>query len=217
MNSVSFADWLLINEGKHFCHCGCGRQIKLLRQHFQKGKIPRWVPEHRSRRSPQEFMELFNSYIRRDVDGCWEWIGGKDALGYGRICYMGQEVLSHRQAYLLFVGEVPSDSFVLHSCDNPACVRPDHLRLGTHLDNMVDKIVRGRAAKKLTPEVVWQIISAVEIEGLSFRRAARRFGLNKLTISKIVRGENWSHVTGKEPSAVCMLGKHKALNKSSVR
>jgi len=82
-----------------------------------------------------------------DGDGCWLWKGAKVKDGYGSI-KVGQHALgAHRIAYLIQVGDIPLGASVLHSCDNPACVRPSHLFLGTQQDNMTDMILKGRGNK----------------------------------------------------------------------
>lgn len=82
-------------------------------------------------------------------DGCWEWIAGKDTDGYGRI-WVGKNKTAHTLAYELFNGPVEG-LHVLHTCDNPGCVNPDHLVLGTHSDNMRDKSVRKRVHGEKNP------------------------------------------------------------------
>lgn len=80
-------------------------------------------------------------------DGCWEWSGYRNERGYGftRVGGRGSRgVLAHRLSYMVNVGEIPDGLHVLHRCDNPACVRPDHLFLGTNLDNIRDRMAKGR-------------------------------------------------------------------------
>lgn len=75
---------------------------------------------------------------------CWLWTGCRDDQGYGRTWADGKSTNTHRLAYRLAHGEIPESAYVLHSCDNPPCVNPAHLRIGTQLDNMRDRSERGR-------------------------------------------------------------------------
>ncbi len=76
---------------------------------------------------------------------CWEWMGTKVNEKYGCFWINGKNELAHRVSYRLLRGEIPLNLLVCHKCDNPGCVRPDHLFVGTHLDNTMDMIVKGRS------------------------------------------------------------------------
>jgi len=76
--------------------------------------------------------------------GCWEWTGSIDKDGYGQIHLHGKTIRAHRFAYMLVNGETPDNKHVLHTCDNPACVNPNHLWLGTNQDNVDDRERKGR-------------------------------------------------------------------------
>src|SRR5688500_2653189 len=78
-------------------------------------------------------------------DGCWEWTGAKQPAGYGNFYFRGVVQLAHRVAWELANGPVAVGQHVLHRCDNPRCVRIEHLFLGTHADNMRDMLSKGRA------------------------------------------------------------------------
>lgn len=80
--------------------------------------------------------------------GCWLWTGEIGISGYGRFWAKNRKHRAHRFSYEAYKGEIPEGLIVLHSCDNPRCVNPDHLRVGTHYDNSQDKIARGRCNYK---------------------------------------------------------------------
>lgn len=81
--------------------------------------------------------------VKRTAD-CWSWTGYRDANGYGRLTVNHNAVLAHRLSWEIFCGPIPEDKRVLHHCDNPSCVRPDHLFLGTQVDNITDTVMKGR-------------------------------------------------------------------------
>jgi len=76
---------------------------------------------------------------------CWEWSAYRDGQGYGHFRGVTGRVQAHRQAWELTHGAIPAGMLVCHMCDNTACVRPEHLYIGTHADNMRDMVARGRA------------------------------------------------------------------------
>jgi hypothetical protein len=82
--------------------------------------------------------------IKKLESGCWEWLGAKDELGYGIIKVDGKTMATHRLSYALTNGFIPNGLLVLHKCDNPSCCNPDHLFVGTQLDNVWDSINKGR-------------------------------------------------------------------------
>ena len=76
--------------------------------------------------------------------GCWEWTGAKSRAGYGQFGYLGNWYRAHRVAYLVWRGPLKRGLYVCHRCDNPGCVRPSHLFLGTNSDNIRDSLTKGR-------------------------------------------------------------------------
>lgn len=105
----------------------------------------------------------FHGWIVED-NGCWVWLGKKDRKGYGGLQVKGKKVSAHRAAYEAWVGPIHEGLLVRHKCDNPPCINPAHLELGTHKENAEDKFSRGRGLvgdshpnSKLTSEVVRQI------------------------------------------------------------
>lgn len=84
--------------------------------------------------------------LRIDKTGpCWLWIGGRFDSGYGKVLRGAKKLRAHRVSYELYVAPIPEGMHVLHKCDNPPCVNPNHLFLGTHIDNMRDMERKGRA------------------------------------------------------------------------
>lgn len=84
-------------------------------------------------------------------DGCWEWQGTKGTFGYGVARAWKRQTTAHRRAWELWHGSIPEGVHVLHRCDNPPCVRPDHLFLGTPADNVMDMIAKGRRGRPAPP------------------------------------------------------------------
>lgn len=81
-------------------------------------------------------------------NGCWEWQGPKRGKGYGHTSWKHQDWNAHRLSYTLFKGKINNGLFVCHTCDNPACINPDHLWLGTNAANMLDARTKGRRPSK---------------------------------------------------------------------
>jgi hypothetical protein len=139
-------------------------------------------------------------------DGCWIWLGAKNKRGYGNFFYEGKYVAAHRVAYALHYGPIPDGLLVCHVCDNPSCVRLDHLFAGTPVENMMDKRLKGRAKPGdhrgehngravLTSE---QVV-AIRIRFAAGERAgdlAREFGVSRSQVLRIVRGQTWLDANG---------------------
>lgn len=158
-----------------------------------------------SRRSPLSDLELFSTHVERS-EGCWRWTGALDDKGYGVSSRRGvkpKKIRANRHAWLLNVGPIPDGLHVLHKCDNPPCVRPDHLFLGTNTDNCRDKIAKGREAahvrkgaghwaSKLTKQ---DVIAVRFLLAMGHRKVdlARAFGVSGTAIRYVEIGKNWGH------------------------
>ncbi len=113
---------------------------KLQRAAKTRGRINRSVRTVHPAGQRERFLGLASKAAKNK---CWLWIGCIDRCGYGKF-NLGKESLAHRIAWVLFRGNIPARMYVLHSCDNPSCVNPQHLFLGTQTDNMRDCIKKNR-------------------------------------------------------------------------
>lgn len=154
---------------------------------------------------PPDLIRRFWPKIRR-TRGCWEWTSSKNPRGYGLISqFQKNRWIAHRLSWVLHIGPIPKNKFVCHKCDNPGCVNPKHLFIGTHKENMLDRLRKGRTASgernaghKLTKSQVNKIRSIKTIHGLRKRsdgitRAdlAKKYGVHKETIHRVLRNEMW--------------------------
>lgn len=137
-------------------------------------------------------------------DGCWTWSErGRDKDGYGVFTVRhGKTARAHRFSYELEHGPLPKGVMVLHSCDNPPCVRPDHLFTGDAVINNRDCIAKGRgnrargervAGSKLTAEDV-RSVRAMRAGGVSHDVIAAKFGVCRASVTLLLNGATWSHV-----------------------
>lgn len=135
--------------------------------------------------------------------GCWIWTATKNRQGYGRIRSSGKTARAHRISWELANGPIPDGMDILHRCDNPACVNPAHLFLGTDDDNMRDKENKGRGnhavgmvhgRSKLTADQVREIRRLYSTGQYLQRELGKRFGVHQTTIGYICRRESWAHI-----------------------
>ncbi len=108
---------------------------------YPKGTQPSYKAK-RQKTSEQRFWEKVDK-----TGPCWNWTATKNNWGYGQFYEESAHILAHKWAYKTFIGPIPKGSVIRHSCDNPSCVNPQHLSLGTRQDNVDDAVKRGRLAK----------------------------------------------------------------------
>ena len=139
-------------------------------------------------------MNRFWKKVDKSGD-CWEWTAAKNRSGYGRFGVNGINKLAHR----VVMGD-PEGKCVLHHCDNPGCVNPDHLYIGDHADNAHDRSERGRGSHfhyyKLGAHEVLTIRSWYARGGHSYRTLSKIFGVTKRCIGDIIINKTWNHVGG---------------------
>lgn len=117
--------------------------------------------------------------------------------GYGRESRDGKRYASHRLAYADAYGPIPAGLHVCHRCDNPSCVNPEHLFLGTDTDNQADKKAKGRACRGETrplARLTAQAVAEIRQSSRSGRQLAKEYGVDRTTVDRARRVETWSHV-----------------------
>lgn len=141
---------------------------------------------------------LFNR-SRLAENGCWEWVGYFGSGGYGMMSRNGKNQRAHRISYEAYKGTISKGMVVRHTCDNPACINPDHLILGSQRDNVADREARNRrvvngeriGTSKLTEKDVLEIRASKE----SLDVLARRYDIDRSNVWVIRAGKSWRHLS----------------------
>jgi len=148
--------------------------------------------------TPDFFWALID---RSNLYGCWNWTASRNWQGYGQFTYEGTKWRAHRLAYLLTFPDWDRTAPLLHTCDNPGCCNPAHLKPGSIAENNADTRQRGRDAHgarngqaKLTDEKVIVILASSEKADV----LARRFGVDVTTVRNVRRGTYWKHIPRKD-------------------
>ena len=141
------------------------------------------------------------------TEGCWFWTGNKLLSGYGVMHVRGKDgsrdcqLRVHRLSYELHYGQIAEGMDVLHRCDNPACVRPDHLFVGSAGDNARDKVSKGRQARGethghslVTEAQVRELRSRFAAGGVTYKALGAEYGLSRSGATDIIKGKRWGHV-----------------------
>lgn len=160
------------------------------------------------RKSPEE--RFWEKVDVRGKDECWEWQARITTSGYGQFRFDPHKshMVAHRASWILANGEIPEGMLVCHKCDNRKCVNPNHLFLGTQLENMRDMISKGRqnyhkippkkgsanGSSKLTESQVKEIKEKLK-SGLSCCAIGREYGVANQLINSIKNGKFWTHVS----------------------
>lgn len=190
-----------------FCKCGCGQRTSIIKETrrsagYVKGEPYPFVRGHKGR----SLSDRFWSKVRiADNNACWIWQGTISTTGYGAIGVKGKTLIASRVAWELTYGTIPVGSHVCHQCDNPKCVNPSHLFLGSPKTNSDDKIAKGRwkgnkkvgndrPQAKLTPADVLRI-RELAASGVSHRKIAKMYPVEHTAIDAIILRKTWKHVT----------------------
>lgn len=150
----------------------------------------------------EKMSRRFNKKMIVSDSGCWDWIGAVDAKGYGRFFIAGETRRAHRASYIMHRGIIPSGQIVMHRCDNPGCVNPEHLFVGTYSDNANDMHSKGRGnnprgerhfKSKLKNKDIPEI-KALRKSGMKIKPLAEIYKVGTSTIRAVIKGRSWKHV-----------------------
>jgi hypothetical protein len=150
----------------------------------------------------KKYGETIDRFFKRfkvnEQNGCWEWLSSSDKDGYGLLWGKGKRILAHRYSYKHHYGIDPGELNVCHKCDNPRCVNPDHLFLGTTKDNVQDCMDKGRDAmigsRNNKAKLTEDDIPTIREDKRKSSDIAKTYNVSKSTIKKIKNKSSWSHV-----------------------
>jgi hypothetical protein len=182
------------------CACGCGTLISPV---GSQGKPKRYVSGHNPKRVAVPPEVRFWAFVRK-TDSCWLWTGNTLPSGHGVFgIRRGVSALAHRFAWHLLVGSIPDGACVLHNCpggDNPACVNPAHLWLGTRTANNEDAARKQQTAAadrhwnaRLTASAV-AAMRAAYAAGVTQGALARQYGVRREAVHRAIHGKSWARV-----------------------
>jgi hypothetical protein len=175
------------------CECGCGLPAPIAKitsraRGYAKGEPMRFRHGHHQRRA----WKTADRAIRTDT-GCLEWQGKIGRGGYG----VFNRTQAHRVAWVEAFGPIPAGMIVMHTCDNPPCVEPSHLRLGTFAENSADMVAKGRSRRGTavnTAVLTEDDVRAIRADNRPAVVIAREYGCTAPNISAIRRRLTWRHV-----------------------
>ena len=159
------------------------------------------MPEYvRYKMTPKERLS-FKS--QPGPNGCINFTGSKSAFGHGELAYKGKKYRAHRLSYIAYIGPIPEGLVVCHYCDNPSCINPEHLFLGTQAENLADAMRKNRMKAPFVNGEKHGMSKLTKIDVLKIRQdsrpynqIAKDFGVSPSTIKRAKTGQTWGHIGG---------------------
>ena len=148
----------------------------------------------------------FWSKVKRTEYGCWLWQSTTNSTGYGRFVQNGKYLRAHRVVWEMCYGPIPDGFVVMHRCDTPSCVKPEHLKLGSQAENMADMAAKGRGRNagfqgsacgnsKLTEGAVRDIRAKYRKGAVGYGHFAKQYGVTRSAIYRVVKRLSWAHLS----------------------
>lgn len=134
--------------------------------------------------------------IEKRENGCWVWTAATNPQGYGLMVYKKRLISAHRISWMEHVGEIQDGLYVCHRCDNPLCINPDHLFLGSQKENMDDMIRKGRQIHPRGEDfnkskLTWEAVRHIRSSDMTGYALAKMYGVGKNTIYAILKNRTW--------------------------
>lgn len=209
-NLDAYAPWVAkhgLTAPYGHCQCGCGELSGLARQSdtergWRNSHPKRFINGHNTnlRTYPAKEQRFWEKVDKRGPNECWNWTHGRDRGGYGTFGDFKRSGKAHRYSYELHFGPIPPNTDVCHKCDNPSCVNPNHLFLGTrqvNVDDMVAKDRHTRGERSVQARLNESQVKAIRqriSKGEPTSVLAHEFGVSQATICDIKERRSWKHL-----------------------
>lgn len=202
-----FGSWTVLRKAESkggricfLCKCKCGNKSNIYSCNLTTGKSTGCT----SCRMRNEGNSSLEAYIIRNTkicDGCIEWTGCLAESGYGIFTFKQKNYFSHRASYEVYKGKIPKGKLIRHLCHNRKCCNPDHLEVGTMLENMGDCVKAGRQARgegsgqsKLNEKQVLEILEERTKNKTNYKEIAEKYDVSKSCINSIILRRTWKHI-----------------------